>query len=570
MTSSAQRHQLFISYSRVDRAWVERLRTMIAPLVRDFELKLWDDSQIPPGAKWKEEIEKALASAKVALLLVSDDFIASEFVTNQELPPLLQAAEQEGLTILWVKLWPCLVEYTPIAVYQAVIDPSQPLARMSDVDQREALLRIAKEIRRTFEEAREKEEHERREAERAAYAQNLKRYEQEFRDVLQAKYPLETHATDELKQLQQQLQLSDEDVTRIQDPLIAIKEAECAAREKAEAERNAEQERQEAERLAREEEERQRLEAERIDRERKEQELKAEEERQAREKEELERQEAERAAHDQNLQRYEQEFRYVLEAQYPIESHVTDQLKQLQQQLQLSDEDVTSIQEPMITTKEAERVAREKAEAECKAEPERQPAVIEEAPAEILEVNDSAKPVEAVTEAGEEVDVFISCASIDNAPLSGDGERGWVTRFREVLQIVLAKILGRRVRIWFDSGSGHIDYGWETAYKKRIIEQAAVFVAVISPSYWRSLWCIHELEAFKPTIFNGRPNLFAVYLSPVDNQEVIPVQARDIMLGFSFYSQEKGFPITLEVNSREFHGRIYDLAQAIADTITGK
>ena len=252
MSSPAQRHQLFISYSHRDRAWVERLRTMIAPLVRDFGLKLWDDSQIPPGAKWKEEIEKALASAKVALLLVSDDFIASEFVTNQELPPLLQAAEQEGLTILWVKLWPCLVEYTPIAVYQAVIDPSQPLARMSDVDQREALLRIAKEIRRTFEEARKKEKSERADAERVALEQNLKRYEKEFRDALKARYPLETHVTDQLKQLQQQLNLSDEDVFRIQEPLLATKEAGRVACELAEAERKAEQERLEAQRLARE------------------------------------------------------------------------------------------------------------------------------------------------------------------------------------------------------------------------------------------------------------------------------------------------------------------------------
>lgn len=147
MTSSTQRQQLFISYSHADREWVKRLKTMIRPLVRANELKLWDDSLIPPGAKWREEIENALATPKVALLLVSDDFLASEFVTNRELPQLLEAAELEGLRILWVCLSPCFVEETRINDYQGVLPPSQFLAAMSPVDQKRALKTIALAIR---------------------------------------------------------------------------------------------------------------------------------------------------------------------------------------------------------------------------------------------------------------------------------------------------------------------------------------------------------------------------------------------------------------------------------------
>jgi formylglycine-generating enzyme required for sulfatase activity len=147
MTSPVQRHQLFISYSHRDREWVDRLQTMIRPLVRSDDLKLWDDSQIPPGARWKEEIEKALASAKVALLLVSDEFLASEFVTNKELPPLLEAAEREGLRILWVCLSPCFVEFTLINDFQAVIPPSQVLEGMTPVEQKQALKKLALSVR---------------------------------------------------------------------------------------------------------------------------------------------------------------------------------------------------------------------------------------------------------------------------------------------------------------------------------------------------------------------------------------------------------------------------------------
>ena len=147
MTLPPERDQLFISYSHVDRGWVERLQKMIRPLVRSEALRLWDDSQIPAGAKWKVEIEKALASAKVALLLVSDDFLASEFVINKELPPLLRAAEEEGLCILWVCLGPCFYEATPIHEYQAVLPPGEPLEAMGPVQQKMALKTIAGAIR---------------------------------------------------------------------------------------------------------------------------------------------------------------------------------------------------------------------------------------------------------------------------------------------------------------------------------------------------------------------------------------------------------------------------------------
>jgi formylglycine-generating enzyme required for sulfatase activity len=150
MTPPPERDQLFISYSHVDRQWVERLQTMIRPLVRSHGLRLWDDSQIPPGAKWREEIETALAAAKVALLLVSSDFLASEFVTNSELPQLLAAAEEEGLRILWVPLRPSLVRRTPIGAYQALGDPGRPLARMDPVEQEEALVEIALAIEKAL------------------------------------------------------------------------------------------------------------------------------------------------------------------------------------------------------------------------------------------------------------------------------------------------------------------------------------------------------------------------------------------------------------------------------------
>jgi formylglycine-generating enzyme required for sulfatase activity len=155
LNPALERQQLFISYSRADREWVDRLKAMLGPLLRGGDLYLWDDAQIEPGARWQEEISIALSSAKVALLLVSPDFLNSDFIHKEELPPLLQAAEEEGLVLLWVKLRPCLVQRTPIHAYQAALDPVRPLSTMPEWEQEVALEKVAQRIEAAFQGTRE-------------------------------------------------------------------------------------------------------------------------------------------------------------------------------------------------------------------------------------------------------------------------------------------------------------------------------------------------------------------------------------------------------------------------------
>src|SRR5262245_53425050 len=77
---------VFISYSDQDRAWLERLSTMLAPLVRAGAIEFWWDGQIKAGNPWRQEIDGAMTSARVAVLLVSAPFLASKFIAEVEMP----------------------------------------------------------------------------------------------------------------------------------------------------------------------------------------------------------------------------------------------------------------------------------------------------------------------------------------------------------------------------------------------------------------------------------------------------------------------------------------------------
>jgi WD40 repeat protein len=94
---------VFLSYSHKDEIWKDRLKTHLGVL----EIDAWDDRRIEGGADWFEEIQEALARASVAILLISADFLTSEFILSQEVPKLLERRSREGLPVIPVVVRTC-------------------------------------------------------------------------------------------------------------------------------------------------------------------------------------------------------------------------------------------------------------------------------------------------------------------------------------------------------------------------------------------------------------------------------------------------------------------------------
>jgi hypothetical protein len=139
-----RRTQVFISYSHHDAEWLERLQVHLRPLVRESTIEVWNDKLIKPGASWAAEIQSALEKSKVAILLISADFLASDFIASNELPPLLQAAEEEGAIIIPVIVSPSsFLRMEKLARFQTVNDPSKPLVNMTIGEQEAVFVKLA-------------------------------------------------------------------------------------------------------------------------------------------------------------------------------------------------------------------------------------------------------------------------------------------------------------------------------------------------------------------------------------------------------------------------------------------
>lgn len=138
--------KVFVSYSHQDDPWKERVVKHLKVLAAEG-IDVWDDRRIAAGADWAGEIESTLADCDLALLLVSADFLTSRFILGQEVPPLLQRRQGQGIRVIPLILSPCAWSRIPwLSSIQARPKDGKPLSGMSRHAAEAALAGLAGEI----------------------------------------------------------------------------------------------------------------------------------------------------------------------------------------------------------------------------------------------------------------------------------------------------------------------------------------------------------------------------------------------------------------------------------------
>lgn len=139
--------RIFVSYSHRDLYWLQRLQVHLRPLGRSFDIDIWDDTRLLAGSKWREEIRKAVTNANAAILIISADFLASEFIQTQELPHLLLAAKDRNALIIPIIVSPSLFHReSELGEFQAINSPELPLISMPPGDQERVFVQVAEAL----------------------------------------------------------------------------------------------------------------------------------------------------------------------------------------------------------------------------------------------------------------------------------------------------------------------------------------------------------------------------------------------------------------------------------------
>jgi hypothetical protein len=142
------RNTVFVSYSHQDKVWKHRISTQLPVLQQQGLLKLWCDRDIGAGQEWFAEIDRNLQSAKLAVLVISADFLASDIVATQEVPRLLRQHEKAGMRLFPVLARDCAWQAVRwLARLQMRPTDARPLAEFRKSRMDRELANIAREVR---------------------------------------------------------------------------------------------------------------------------------------------------------------------------------------------------------------------------------------------------------------------------------------------------------------------------------------------------------------------------------------------------------------------------------------
>jgi hypothetical protein len=133
--------RLFYSYSHKDEHFREKLETHLSILKKNGYIEEWHDRQISAGHEWEEDINLKLEEADIILLLVSSNFLASDYCYDTETIRALEKHDEKGAVVIPIILTPCLWRESRLKEIQSLPRDNKPISTWSNED--EAWLEVA-------------------------------------------------------------------------------------------------------------------------------------------------------------------------------------------------------------------------------------------------------------------------------------------------------------------------------------------------------------------------------------------------------------------------------------------
>ena len=140
---------IFISYAHNNKVWLEYFLERLAPYTTLGNLTYWVDTDIKIGKEWDEAIKEAIDYAEVAVLLVSNAFLSSQYILEVELPYIFKRKRAGDLKVVWFCIEKCPYDLiADLKNLQAAHNPDDPLDNMNDAKRGAVLASISKNIER--------------------------------------------------------------------------------------------------------------------------------------------------------------------------------------------------------------------------------------------------------------------------------------------------------------------------------------------------------------------------------------------------------------------------------------
>jgi hypothetical protein len=140
--------EIFFSYAHEDTALRDKLATHLVMMQRNGLITTWYDQDINAGEDWQHAINTHLLMAEIILLLVSPDFLASDYCYSVEVQRAMDRQSRNQAGVIPVILRHTDWHQAPFGVLQALPTGAKPVKSWSNKD--EALLDVVKGIKRAI------------------------------------------------------------------------------------------------------------------------------------------------------------------------------------------------------------------------------------------------------------------------------------------------------------------------------------------------------------------------------------------------------------------------------------